>query len=92
MSDSDSEPLDTGKDNFLTMIMDIIGGVQYKFLGALFLVFLFVTSDIFVLGALERISGAVEYKNPTPYGAVLQGVVLVLIMLVVDPLIRQKII
>jgi len=90
---SDSEPIDAADSGtFLSMIMDAVGGIQFKFLGILFLVYLFVSSDIFILGLLDRIPGAVDYKAPTTYGSLLTAAALVMIMFVMDPLIRQKII
>jgi ABC-type branched-subunit amino acid transport system permease subunit len=91
---ADSDPIDDGHNSgtFLGMLMDAIGGIQYKFLCVMFLAFLFVSSDIFVLSLLDRVPNAVDFKTPTTYGMMLQGAALVLIMLVMDPLISQKII
>lgn len=88
--DDSEEIVENG--NALKMIMDIAGTMQLKLFGILFLVFMFVSSEIFVLGILERVPNAVDFKTPTTYGVMLQAAAMVMIGVVVDLLIRQKII
>lgn len=56
--------------------------VGFKGLAALFLLFLFVVSDVFVGGVLGGFGGATRGRSPTAYGVVLQGVFLVLFFVV----------
>lgn len=56
--------------------------VGLKGLAALFLLFLFVVSDVFVGGVLGGFGGATRGRSPTAYGVVLQGVFLVFFFVV----------
>jgi len=82
----DSVPLTSGKqpDEFSTVIADAISGVNIKVLISLFLIFMVITSDVFVARVLSNVTGATEYKHPTNYGTVLQGIFLVFLFLLVD--------
>jgi hypothetical protein len=56
------------------------------------MLFLFLSSDVFIGRVLTPFSGAVDFKTPTSYGVMLQGLFLVLFMTMLDALIKQKII
>ena len=91
----DSDPIIvTSKrpDDFTTMAIDIIGGIQWKLLGFMLLIFMVISSDVFINRALAQFSGAVDYKCSTSYGTFLQGLFLVLSCILIDAAIRQKII
>ncbi len=92
----DSAPIvvdpDTKPDDITTILMDILSHIQFKFLGMLIIVFLFLSSDVFIGRILSRFNGAVDYKSSTSYGAVVTSIMLVIIMAGVDALIQQKII
>lgn len=91
----DSDPIMAhGKapDDFTSMIMDIAGAIQYKFLGLMFIMFIFISSDVFINRGLTAFNGAVDFKYPTNWGVVLQGLFLIIAMMIIDALIRQKII
>lgn len=55
-----------------------------KFYGLIFLIFLFISSDVFVTTTLAAFGGAVEGKLLTSYGYILQGVMLVLAAIAAD--------
>ncbi len=90
--DSDPILLTRRPDDLASIIMDIASHIQYKFLALLLVVFILLSSDIFINRILSSFRGAVDYKCPTSWGTSLQGLFLVLIMIIIDALIRQKII
>lgn len=92
---TDSDPIISKKrvpDDLTNVVLDIVSHIQFKFLGMMLIVFLFISSDVFINRALSRFQGAVDYKCPTSWGSVLQGLFLILIMIGIDALIGQKII
>ncbi len=91
----DSDPITLSRqrpDDLTSVILDVASHIQYKFLVMLLIVFIMLSTDTFINRALSKFRGAVDYKCPTSWGTFLQGLFLVLIMMVVDTLIRQKII
>ena len=55
-------------------------------------IFLLISSDVFINRVLSQFQGAVDYKNPTSWGVFLQGLFLAIICIFMDAIIRQKII
>jgi hypothetical protein len=49
-----------------------------KLVGVLFIVFLFVTSDVFLHSVVGNFDGAVDGRSATSWGTVVQGIFLVL--------------
>ncbi len=90
----DSDPIirRNSPDDFTSILVDSISGIPFKFLGLMFVMFVFVSSDVFINRILGNFTGAVEYKSPTSTGVVIQGMMLVVAMIVIDALIRQKIV
>ncbi len=89
----DSEPIMPGRrapDDLTTVIVDIMSSIQYKFLGLMLLIFILISSDVFINRALAKFEGAVDYKCPTSWGVCLQGLFLVLVIIIIDALISQK--
>lgn len=94
MSDSDPIKVSIKKkpDDLSSIIVDIASQIQYKFLGMMLIIFLFLSSDVFIGRVLSTFNGAVNFKSPTSWGTTLQGLFLVLFMTLADALIKQKII
>lgn len=90
----DSVPITAGRtpDDLTSVITDILGHIQFKFLAFMLVVFIMLSSDVFINRALGQFSGAVDFKCPTSWGTCLQGMFLVMVMMIIDGLIRQKII
>jgi hypothetical protein len=91
----DSDPILISRrapDDLTAIILDISSHIQYKFLVLLLLIFIIASSDVFINRILANFKGAVDYKCPTSWGVVLQGIFIVLSMAIIDGLIRQKII
>ena len=93
---SDSTPITVSKknrpDDFSGMIKDMACSFNYKLIFILFLIILFINSDVFMARFLEKIDDAYDYKSPTNKGVVIQGIVGVLLYMVADVLIKQDII
>jgi len=92
--EQDSAPIAVGKksDDLLSIVIDIVSKTQFKFLGMLLLIFIFINSDVFISRVLGRVSGAVDGKTTTSWGVCVQGIFLVLCMIAVDIFIRTDII
>jgi hypothetical protein len=91
----DSEPVMVARaapDDLTSVIIDIVSHIQFKLLALMLLIFILISSDIFINRALSKFKGAVDYKYPTSWGVCLQGMFLVVSMIIVDGLVRQKII
>ena len=88
----DSDPLPGNKvGDFTSMICDAVSSVQYKLFFSIFAMFIFLSSDVFIQRILSSFNGAVDYKNVTSWGTVLQGMFLIIASVCADMLIRQKI-
>lgn len=82
-----------GPDSFSSIIADFFVGVNYKLILMLFLIYVFLMSDMFIDKVLSRLDGAVsERRNLTSKGALINGVVLVLLYMTADMLINNKIV
>lgn len=89
----DSDPIKTGivPDDLISVTVDMLSNIQFKLIGFIFIIFIFLSSDVFINRILSRINGAVYYKSSTSYGVILQGLVLVVLVILIDILITQKI-
>ncbi|SIP85956.1 Hypothetical protein PACV_241 [Pacmanvirus A23] len=91
----DSDPITisgNSPDDFTSILLDIASSIQYKLFGLMLIIFIFISSDVFINRALAKFNGAVDYKCPTSWGTFLQGLFLVLSCIIIDAAIRQKII
>lgn len=88
----DSDPLPDAHDDFCSIFTDVIGHIPFKFLTLMFVVFMVLSTDTFINRVLGVFSGAVTNGIPTSYGTTLQGLFLVLAMVMIDPLIKLKLI
>lgn len=80
-------------EDFSGIISGLIGSVNYKLIIMLFLIFIFLSSDVFITRVLSTINGAVAFpSNPTTYGTIIQGLLLCLMYIVSDVLISREII
>jgi hypothetical protein len=91
-SDSDPIKVTSEPDDIFSILGHALEGIQFKFLILFFLAFLGISSDIFINRVLTNFPNAVDTKYPTNYGTVIQGVILVLVCIVLNVLISQKII
>jgi hypothetical protein len=75
-SDSDPVVVYTRPDAMMTVVTDVIQGVEFKFITLLFLLYLIIHSDVFIEKILSKASNATYMKYPTTYGTMLQGLLL----------------
>lgn len=71
------------------ILQDITGyfaQVQYKSLLILFVLFIFICSDLVIDKFLSKVNGAVEHREPTAKGVYIQGLFLVLFYILFDML------
>lgn len=87
----DSTPLNINTNPPLVkLITSAIYEIKYKSLIFLFIIFILMTSDVFVNVMLKKIKGATdEHGLATPYGAVIQGFMLVICYMILNFLVAQ---
>lgn len=97
---SDSDPLKVSNDNkpsdFDPIMGKLFGGLNVKLLLLLYLLFIFLTSDVFMDKILRNIGHETVADQSTitttTYGSAIQGILLVLFYIVIDILIKKNII
>lgn len=61
--------------------------LSIKLILALFLIFLFVSSDVFIFNVLSKFDGTVKGRDISAYGTCVQGIMVVIMFAIVDFLI-----
>jgi hypothetical protein len=91
---SDSDPINQGKipDTLTRIIVDAVASAHWKLYAFIFVLFIFISSDVFIGSTLGHIAGATENGTPTNYGVFIQGLFLVLFVIIIDIAISQKIV
>lgn len=79
-------------DDFLTIFGNMFGHINFKLVFILFIIFLFLTSDVFISKFLGPIPGAIDYTDTTTYGTIIQGILLIIFYVIFDLLIQAKVI
>jgi hypothetical protein len=86
MTTEDSIPLNR------KVVLDSDGpGMSIKSVVILFMLFLFVVSDVYTNSILCNVNGAIYERNATNIGVVLQGISLVILFIVANYLIKYSI-
>lgn len=81
------------KPTLLMMVVNAFCNIRYKSLFFLFVLFILITSDVFINILLKKLNGTVDDRNiPTPYGTVIQGFVLVLGYMILNFFIEKELI
>lgn len=96
----DAKPLNLGASDggappaLLSMFAHGVYNIPYKSLLFLFILFVFITSDVFNATVLKKINGSIDSERDcaTPYGTVIQGMLLVIGYAVLNFLISQAVI
>jgi hypothetical protein len=78
-------------NNFITLIVDAFSNIRFKLLIMIYIMFVFLSSDVFVDRVLSNFEGAVDIRSATNYGIMIQGMFLVLGYVVLEILIDQSI-
>lgn len=93
----DSEAIEVSDSNQPSDLSPVVVGAMKKLPGKLliyiFVIYLFLSSDVFITRILNNLDGAVGMSNmPTTYGTVVTGILLVLFTTVAHCLIQSKVI
>ncbi len=91
-SDSDPIVVSNKPDNMITIVTDVIQGIEFKFIALLFLVYLIIHSDIFIEKILSKAPSATYMKYPTTYGTILQGLLTCGSAIAIQSLIKAQVI
>ena len=84
---------DKGKSTLLSMVVNGLYNIKYKSLIFLFILFILITSDVFVNLLLKKINGAVDDAGcASPYGTIVQGLALVIGYMILNFFIDQGVI
>lgn len=86
--DYEEEINDKKPDDFMSIFMDFFSTLNYKLLMFIFIIFIFITSDIFVEKILGKIDGTVNHREPTSKGAFMQGLFMVFFYMIFDLVIK----
>jgi hypothetical protein len=81
-------------DGLISMAMEGLSNIHYKQLAILFLLFLFLSNDVFIDRVMAKANNSfVSYPGQlSTIGTVVQGIILVLLFLVASILIEKKVI
>ena len=88
--DSNNTKSSKKNDDLASAFVGFFTTINYKILFFIFVIFLFISSDVFIDKALSRIDGAVEYKTPTTKGTFIQGFFLVFLYMIIDITIKME--
>lgn len=81
---SDKKKKDKSPGDFPSLFADLFLRINWKMAFFLFILFIIITSDIFIDKCLRKIPGSVENMNSTNKGTVIQGVFVVLFFIIMD--------
>ena len=81
---SDTDTISSSKDDLWGMLSSLISATNLKLMLALFLIFIFITSNVFTTRVLRGFSGTYDRNEITNYGVVLQGIFLVLAYMMME--------
>ena len=90
----DAVPVTVSEENVPDDLHPVLGEAikssPIKLLFYLLIVYLFLSSDVFIKRILSKISGSTTmYNSTTTKGTIITGVLLVIIVAIIDLLIRQ---
>jgi hypothetical protein len=89
----DDDECDEKPRSLMEQCVDAFYSFEYKSYAFLFIIFILVTSDVFVNLMLKKINGATDsYGSVTPFGVVMQGLMLVLAHIIMHSLVKREII
>lgn len=95
---ADSEKVEVSKNkgpsDLSPVLGQALGKVQVKLLFYMFIIFLILSSDVFVRRVLYYFKGATNEMGTatTTYGTIITGILLVIFVAIIDIMIKQKII
>lgn len=94
---NDSDPVRASSKKQPSDLTPVVGNIfkkiPWKLMIYVFIIYLLLSSDVFIKAILNNINGAVGFSNsPTTYGTIITGLLLVIFVAITDILIKQKII
>lgn len=75
-------------DDLASALVGLFSISNLKLIVFLFIIFLFVSSDIFIEKFLHKFNNAVNNREPTAKGVMIQGIVLILLFMFMDIIIK----
>jgi hypothetical protein len=87
-SESGSKKNRKAPDSLAGVTVGFLGYIHFKLLFSIFLIFLLVSSDVFIDKVLGRWNGTVEHKTPTSKGVLIQATLMTLLVMIIDLLLR----
>lgn len=79
-------------DTLTAPLLDILGRLQYKHAALLFVIFIVLCIDIFDDHVISKFNGAISDGEPTGYGLIIKGTILVIAYLAIDALIKLSVV
>ena len=93
---TDADDISGGPEDFSPIIKDAISGIHWKMIIFLFLIYIIVTSDVFINRILTNFKDSTGVYTsdvcPNTRGTVIQGLFLVLFYIVIDTLIKKGVV
>jgi len=90
MSDPIVDDCDQNKTDLMKISGNLISNINYKLAFFMFVIGMFIFSDIFIDSVLSTMNGAVDGDCPTTQGTIVQLIIFCLIMLFLDILIKYN--
>ena len=94
---ADSEKIVVSKkyrpSDFREMISGVLSEIPCKMMFILFIIYIFLSSDVFINRVVSRMDGAVNYIDTlSTYGTVLTGILQVMVYAVFDVLVKKEVV
>lgn len=91
-NEQNNEDDDKPNENIYEKSSNAFKKINFKSLIFLFILFIFISSDIFIEQILDKFGDTVEHNNPTSKGVLIQGIMLVLGFAILDTLVNYNLI
>ena len=89
VEDDDGELTNGRPDDLASAFVGFFTSINYKLIMFIFIIFIFVTSDVFIDKVVSRVDGTVEnMRETTNKGAFIQGLCLLLLYMIADLVIQ----
>jgi len=92
----DSDDISVSKkyrpNDFSNLISGLCNGINFKMAIFLFIIYILIHNDIFITRVLSQIDGTVGETGqcPTTKGTIILGTILIIIYIIMDELMRHK--
>jgi hypothetical protein len=74
------------------VIGDVVKQIPFKIAIFLFLIYIFISSDMFVDWGLSYIPGCTEHRRPSAKGVVVQGVIITIAFIIISMLVNSELV